>query len=89
MKPAEKFKPTEEQVAIRQSKARTLLVSAGAGATKTSSLVLYAEYRPTTSMLYIAFNRPVKEEAQAKFPKNVKCLTTHGKVLRSDGVATS
>ena len=86
MKPAnEKVKPTEEQAAIRQSKARTLLVSAAAGTGKTSTLVLYAEARPTTSMVYLAFNRPVKEEAQSKFPKNVRCVTTHGLAYQSHG----
>lgn len=79
------MKPTDEQSAIRQSKAKTLLVSASAGTGKTSTLVLYAEARPNTSMTYLAFNRPVKEEAQRKFPKNVRCVTTHGLAYPSHG----
>ena len=72
------MKPTEEQLAIRQSQARNLLVSASAGTGKTSTLVLYAQARPNTQMTYLAFNRTVKEEAQRKFPPNVRCVTTHG-----------
>jgi len=77
--------PTDEQAAIRDSKARNLLVSASAGTGKTSTLVMYAEARPNTSMTYLAFNRPVKEEAQRKFPKNVRCVTTHGLAYASHG----
>lgn len=79
------MKPTGEQIAIRDSKAKTLLVSAGAGAAKTTTLVLYAQARPETNMLYLAFNRPVKEEAQRKFPKNVRCVTTHALAFPSHG----
>ncbi len=79
------MKPTEEQLAIRQSKAKTLLVSASAGTGKTSTLVLYAQARPNMQMTYLAFNRPVKEEAQRKFPKNVRCVTTHGLAYPSHG----
>ena len=70
--------PTDEQRAIQASQAKILLVSAFAGTGKTSTLVMYAEARPKTSMMYLAFNRSVKEEAQRKFPKNVRCMTTHG-----------
>lgn len=79
------MKPTEEQEAIRSSKAKTLLVSASAGSGKTSTLVLYAQARPSVQMIYLAFNRAVKEEAQRKFPKNVKCVTTHGAAYPSHG----
>lgn len=79
------MKPTDEQVAIRQSKAKTLLVSAAAGTGKTSTLVLYAEARPNVSMTYLAFNRSVRDEAQRKFPKNVRCVTTHGLAYPSHG----
>lgn len=79
------MKPTDEQIAIRNSTANTLLVSAGAGAAKTTTLVLFAEAHPSTPMTYLAFNRAVREEAQRKFPKNVRCVTTHGLAYSTHG----
>jgi F-box protein, helicase, 18 len=76
---------TEEQIAIRDSRARTLLVSASAGTGKTTTAVMYAQARPNLSMTYLAFNRAIKEEAQRKFPANVRCVTTHGLAYRSHG----
>jgi hypothetical protein len=48
-----------------------------AGAGKTTTLRLMAESAPKR-LLYLAFNRSVKEEAERKFPKNVEVKTLHG-----------
>lgn len=72
------MKLTEEQEAILESKANTLVVKAYAGCGKTSTLVQYAKRRPNKRFMYLAFNRAIKEEAASKFPSNVKCVTTHG-----------
>lgn len=72
------MKPTEEQQQIVTCPAKTLVVNAYAGTGKTSTLVQYAEARPGERMTYLAFNRAIKEEASKKFPKNVRCVTTHG-----------
>ncbi|HGW9584263.1 TPA: hypothetical protein ACNEFQ_004638 [Escherichia coli] len=53
------------------------MVRAFAGTGKTATLVAYAQARPERRMLYIAFNRSVREEAQARFPANVCCRTAH------------
>ncbi|MDE9590929.1 DNA helicase, partial [Xenorhabdus bovienii] len=54
-----------------------LVVNAFAGTGKTSTLVNYALANPKVSMLYLAFNRAVREEAERKFPFNVECKTSH------------
>lgn len=81
------MKPTDEQIAIVNSSSPFLRVDAFAGATKTSSLVMYANARPNEKMLYIAFNKSIKEEAERKFPSNVKCMTSHGLAFARYGSA--
>ncbi len=73
-----RFTLSDEQQAIVRCPARTLLVSAGAGTGKTSTLEAYAQARPRESILYLAFNQAIRSEAQRRFPRNVRCLTTHG-----------
>lgn len=53
-----------------------------AGATKTTTLDFLARSTKRYG-LYLAFNRAPKEAAAARFPKNVRALTTHGLALRS------
>ena len=55
-----------------------LVINAYAGTGKTTTLVAIAESYPQYRFLYLAYNRSVKEEAEARFPSNVKVLTTHG-----------
>lgn len=76
---------TDEQQAIVNSNANTLLISAGAGTGKTHTLIAYAKARPAEKMIYLAFNRAIKEEASQKFPKNVACKTMHGLAYFSFG----
>lgn len=59
-----------------------LVINAVAGSGKTTTLVEYARSRPANSrILYLAFNKTVKKEAQQKFAKagvpNVKVETAH------------
>ncbi|MBK4737945.1 UvrD-helicase domain-containing protein [Noviherbaspirillum pedocola] len=68
---------TTEQRGIIKSNAPFLVVEAFAGASKTFTLVQYALARPYEKMLYVAFNKAIQMEAQAKFPPNVQCKTTH------------
>ena len=68
---------TTEQRGIVKSNAPYLVVEAFAGASKTFTLVQYALARPYEKMLYVAFNKAIQMEAQAKFPSNVQCKTTH------------
>lgn len=69
---------TNEQLAIIGSKG-DIKINAVAGAGKTTTLVGYAKERPDAKILYLAFNKTVKEEAQIKFKDlpNVKAETAH------------
>ncbi|PHM27832.1 UvrD-helicase domain-containing protein [Xenorhabdus innexi] len=71
------FTLTDEQKTVVEWKGSKLVVNAFAGTGKTSTLVNYALANPKDSMLYLAFNRAVREEAERKFPFNVKCKTSH------------
>jgi F-box protein 18 (helicase) len=71
------MQPTDEQQRIVECGARALVVEAGAGATKTTTLGLYAGARPRTRILYLAFNKSIQLEAAARMPQNVTCRTTH------------
>lgn len=81
------FQPTDEQSeAMRLSTLGTdLVVEALAGTGKTSTLVAMAGERPRASMLYIAFNRSIVDEASEKFPKNVECRTAHSLAMKALG----
>jgi F-box protein, helicase, 18 len=68
---------TAEQVRVVQSRARRLVVQAGAGAAKTTTVCAYARQRPQARVLYLAFNKAIQLEASSKMPPNVTCRTTH------------
>ena len=71
------MQPTEEQERIVASDAGSLVVEAGAGAAKTTTLGLYASARPRSRILYLASNKSMQLEAAARMPPNVNCRTTH------------
>lgn len=69
--------PTPEQVAAVQAATDTndnLLLSALAGAAKTSTLVLIAEALPQ-DILCLAFNKKIATEMQQRLPDNCKAMT--------------
>ena len=71
-------KPTEEQQAIIDAARTTndnLIVSALAGAAKTSTLVMLAEALTPTTMLCLAFNKKIAEEMKTRLPANCTALT--------------
>lgn len=75
------FTPTEEQaiaVELASTTEDNLLISALAGAAKTSTLVLIAEALPTTRMLCLAFNKAIQLEMQERLPSNCKAMTLNG-----------
>jgi superfamily I DNA/RNA helicase len=94
---------TQEQQAIISSKGN-IKINAVAGSGKTTTVIEYAKTRPAHSkILYIAFNRSVKLEAEKKFKEkklyNTKVETAHslafkyivrkyGYQLRSNGYKT-
>lgn len=79
------FQPTEEQRAAL-SAFRTggnVVLAAGAGTGKTSTLKLLARSDPSRRGVYFAFNRSVADEAAAEFPTNVSCSTLHSLASRA------
>lgn len=68
---------TPEQALITGYKGTRLVVKAYAGSGKTSTLVKYALRNPRERILYLAFNRAIRDEALSKFPSNVDCKTSH------------
>ena len=83
------FTPTEEQCAARDTFAagHSFVLEAGAGTGKTSTLKLLAETAPDRKGLYVAFNRAIAQEAQAKFPANVTVKTIHALAMHGTGFA--
>ncbi|MFG2662279.1 UvrD-helicase domain-containing protein [Streptomyces sp. NPDC048425] len=80
------MKATEEQAAARDSFAsgNDLALVAGAGTGKTSTLVMMGAASRRRGM-YIAFNKPIAQEARTRFADNVYCSTSHGLAYRALG----
>lgn len=78
--PSTSLKPTPEQSAAVGAflGGKDLELVAVAGSGKTTTLRLMAEADPKRRLLYLAFNRAIKEEAQGKMPGNVSVQTFHG-----------
>ncbi|EBJ2070759.1 ATP-dependent helicase [Salmonella enterica] len=71
------FSNTSEQAAVIGWKGKRLVVGAFAGTGKTTTLRGFAEQNRNERMLYIAYNRAIRDEAEQKFPHHVTCKTSH------------
>ncbi len=71
--------PTPEQAAIVDAAAGgdDLVVEAGAGTGKTSTLKLVAGRLGRQRGVYIAYNKAIQVDAQRSFPSSVLCKTAH------------
>lgn len=80
------FSPTQEQAAILEAFAtgQDMVVEAGAGTGKTSTLRLLGESTDRTG-LYLAYNKAIQKEAEGSFPSNVECRTAHSLAYRAVG----
>jgi hypothetical protein len=79
--------PTAQQEAIREA-FRTedgIVIDAGAGSGKTSTLKLVSADAPRRDGVYIAFNRAIADDAKRSFPRNVHCATAHSFAFRAVG----
>jgi F-box protein 18 (helicase) len=65
------------QQSVIDSQARNLVVGAFAGTGKTTTAVGYALARPDARILYVCFGKKNQMDAQARFPANVECRTSH------------
>lgn len=86
---APSFAPTEEQEQALKlfATGENLVIEAGAGTGKTSTLRLLAEDAQADGRvgIYIAFNKAIVVEAGAKFPSNITCTTAHSLAYRALG----
>lgn len=80
------FTPTEEQQRIIEACAhgQNLVIDAGAGTGKTSTMKLAADQMSGTG-LYGAFNKAIAEEAKASFGRHVTCRTIHSLAFAAVG----
>ncbi|MBB5984018.1 UvrD-helicase domain-containing protein [Kribbella solani] len=82
------LRPTGQQAAIVDAFAAggNLVVEAGAGTGKTSTLRLAALTMPPGRRgIYVAFNKSVATEAKKKFPGSVLCSTAHSLAYQAHG----
>lgn len=79
--------PTPEQQAAIEafSTGDDLVIQAGAGTGKTSTLRMLAETTPRRRGLYVAFNRAIANDAKRSFPRNVEASTAHSLAYRAVG----
>ncbi|MFI7598397.1 UvrD-helicase domain-containing protein [Actinoplanes sp. NPDC049681] len=79
-------KPTDEQIAVIESCVRgaNLVIEAGAGTGKTTTLEMAAKAMGGRG-IYVAYNRSIVDNAQRRFPGNVKCYTAHQLAYESIG----
>jgi hypothetical protein len=74
-------KPTAEQAAVidafTAADRPTIVVQAGAGCGKSSTLKMAAAAQPRRRGLYVAYNKALAAEAKRDFPASVDCRTAH------------
>lgn len=82
------YAPTSEQQAVIEAatEGHNLVIQAGAGTGKTSTLKMIAAAQGhAKSGLYIAYNRAIANEAAAAFPSSVQCRTAHSLAMAAVG----
>ncbi|WGI36118.1 AAA family ATPase (plasmid) [Mycolicibacterium aubagnense] len=81
------LKPTEEQAAIIDAARaqKHLVIQAGAGTGKTSTLKMVAHALGGRTGIYTAYNRDAAREASRAFPAHVDCRTAHSLAMAAVG----
>lgn len=83
------FQPTAEQERVRElfATGKALVIEAGAGAGKTSTLLLLAADAAKAGRRgqYVAYNKAIVKDAAAKMPGNVRANTMHSLAFAAVG----
>jgi hypothetical protein len=79
--------PTLEQQDAIDAFATTdnLVLSAGAGSGKTTTLRMLAEAAPRRRGIYVTYGKAIADEASLTFPRQVRCSTAHSLAFRAVG----
>ena len=78
------LRPTDEQQAILDAHGRVVLINARAGTGKTATLRLIAEAHRDQKILYLAFNKQARLDAEGTFPPAVETKTVHGFAMKHE-----
>lgn len=81
------YTPTPEQAEViaSYSDGVDLVIQAGAGAGKSSTLKLVAASDPRRRMTYLAYNKSIATDAKKSFPPNTAASTCHGLAFQAVG----
>lgn len=85
--PKATFAPTAEQrecIDLFMTGA-SMVIEAGAGTGKTSTLRLLAEAAPGRKLLYVAYNKAIVKDVAGSMPKNVRAATAHSLAWNAGG----
>src|SRR5215475_1576728 len=79
--------PTPQQAAIKAAfkTGANLVIEAGAGSGKTTTLKMLAKDAVNRRGLYVAYNRAIANDAKASFPAGVQCSTAHSLAYQAIG----
>jgi hypothetical protein len=82
-----RLEPTHEQQAIIAAarSGKHLVIQAGAGTGKTSTLRMVADALESRPAIYIAYNAAIAREAKGGFPAHVVCKTAHALAMAGTG----
>jgi hypothetical protein len=69
--------PEQQEIITAFRTGKNLVIEAGAGSGKTSTLKMAATADPKRRGLYVAYNRAIAQDAKASFPASVQCSTAH------------
>lgn len=77
--------PEQQKVIDAYTTGNNLIIEAGAGTGKTSTLKMLAQHNTRRRGVYIAYNRSIAQDAQRGFPQSVLCKTAHALAFAAVG----
>ncbi|GAA4085109.1 UvrD-helicase domain-containing protein [Actinomadura miaoliensis] len=70
--------PEQQEIIDTSRTGEDMVVEAGAGTGKTTTLVQVAKAKPGKRGVYVAYNKAIAQDAKSRFPREVQCSTAHG-----------